>query len=50
MTQGKILVVDDDDAIRLVIHEALSREGHEVRTAASVAEQAKILSQFEPDV
>ena len=50
MTQGKILVVDDDDAIRLVIHEALSREGHEVRTAASVAEQAKILTQFEPDV
>lgn len=50
MTQGKILVVDDDDAIRLVIHEALSREGHEVRTAASVSEQAKILSQFEPDV
>lgn len=50
MTQGKILVVDDDDAIRLVIHEALSREGHDVRTAASVAEQAKILSQFEPDV
>ncbi len=50
MTQGKILVVDDDDAIRLVIHEALSREGHDVRTAASVAEQARILAAFEPDV
>ncbi len=50
MAQGKILVVDDDDAIRLVINEALRREGHEVRTAASVAEQARILEEFEPDV
>lgn len=50
MGQGKVLVVDDDDAIRLVISEALSREGHEVMCAASVAEQARILDDFDPDV
>ena len=50
MGQSKILVVDDDDAIRLVIDEALRGEGYEVRTAASVAEQAAILDHFDPDV
>ncbi len=50
MVQGKVLVVDDDDAIRLVIHEALTRDGHQVELAASVAEQAQILARFEPDV
>ena len=50
MVQGKVLVVDDDDAIRLVIHEALTRDGHQVETAASVAEQATILERFDPDV
>lgn len=48
--QGKVLVVDDDDAIRLVIHEALTREGHQVETAASVAEQHSVLARFDPDV
>lgn len=50
MGQGKVLVVDDDDAIRLVISEALSREGHDVKCAASVAEQARVLEDFDPDV
>ena len=50
MGQGKVLVVDDDDAIRLVITEALSREGHDVRCAASVAEQSQVLEDFDPDV
>lgn len=50
MVQGKVLVVDDDDTIRLVIHEALSREGHDVRTAANLAEQAAVLKSFDPDV
>ena len=48
--QGKVLVVDDDDAIRLVIHEALTRDGHQVETAASVAEQQAVLARFDPDV
>jgi two-component system, NtrC family, nitrogen regulation response regulator GlnG len=50
MNGGQILVVDDDDAIRLVISEALRREGHQVRTAASVAEQIIALSEYDPDV
>jgi two-component system, NtrC family, nitrogen regulation response regulator GlnG len=50
MTKGQILVVDDDAAIRLVISETLRREGHEVRVAASVAEQVRVLAEFDPDV
>lgn len=50
MIYGNILVVDDDEAIRLVISEALRREGHQVRTAASVAEQALALSEYDPDI
>lgn len=50
MTRAKILVVDDDAAIRLVVTEALRREGHEVRTAATVAEQVSMLEIFVPDV
>ncbi len=50
MIYGNILVVDDDDAIRLVISEALRREGHQVRTAASVAETVLALSEYDPDI
>lgn len=50
MSGGRILVVDDDEAIRLVISEALRRDGHEVKTAASVAEQFAALGSFDPDV
>ena len=47
---SKILVVDDDAAIRTVLGEALRREGHEVALAASAAEQALRLADFAPDV
>lgn len=50
MTRAKILLVDDDAAIRLVVTEALRRDGHEVRTAATVAEQVSMLESFTPDV
>jgi len=50
MTVGRILVVDDDAAIRTVVREALRREGHEVETAASVAEQRKAMARFMPDL
>ncbi|MDB5715065.1 MAG: ntrC, partial [Sphingomonadales bacterium] len=39
MKRAKILLVDDDAAIRMVVTEALKRDGHEVRTAGSIAEQ-----------
>lgn len=47
---GKILVVDDDMAICLVIAEALKRQGHIVRTVGSIAERNAVLPGFAPDV
>jgi len=47
---GKILVVDDDSAICLVIAEALKRQGHIVRTVGSIAERKEALPVFAPDV
>jgi two-component system, NtrC family, nitrogen regulation response regulator GlnG len=50
MAGGKILVVDDDEAIRMVVGEALRREGHQVALASSVAERTAMLDSFKPDV
>ncbi|HEV7254607.1 MAG TPA: nitrogen regulation protein NR(I) [Mesorhizobium sp.] len=36
-TQGRILVADDDAAIRTVLNQALSRVGHDVRTTQNAA-------------
>ena len=38
MAGGAILLVDDDDAIRVVVAQALRRAGHNVRTASSIAD------------
>jgi two-component system nitrogen regulation response regulator GlnG len=50
MSGGRILVVDDDAAIRTVVREALRREGHIVETAGTVAEQRRMLESFAPQV
>ena len=50
MTETRVLIVDDDAAIRLVVTEALRRDGHSVRAAATIAEQIDLLSTFKPDV
>ena len=50
MKYGRILIVDDDAAIRMVLTEALERQGHIVTAAASLAEQAERLNDFNPDV
>ena len=50
MSGGRILIVDDDDAIRTVVTEALRRDGHEVAAAANLAEQAALLESFDPQV
>ncbi len=47
---GRILVVDDDAAIRTVVREALRREGHSVEVAGSVAELRRAVKAFEPQV
>ncbi|PZQ62898.1 MAG: nitrogen regulation protein NR(I) [Sphingomonas taxi] len=48
--RGRVLLVDDDDAIRTVVAHALRRAGHDVRTAASLAELARELRSHPPDV
>lgn len=50
MNGGRILVVDDDEAIRTVVSEALRRDGHLVAAAASVAEQRALMESFAPDL
>ncbi|MBV9840379.1 MAG: nitrogen regulation protein NR(I) [Sphingomonadaceae bacterium] len=50
MSGARVLVVDDDAAIRTVVREALRREGHLVETAASLAEQRRALTSFAPHV
>lgn len=47
---GKVLVVDDDPAICIVLGEALRRQGHKVKTAASIKERSALLETFAPDV
>jgi CheY-like chemotaxis protein len=47
---GRILVVDDDQAICLVVSEALRRAGHEVKTAGTIADRASLLGAFRPDI
>ena len=47
---GTILVVDDDAAIRTVVAQSLRREGHQVTTAASLAEMDVQLRLIKPDV
>ncbi len=46
----RILVVDDDAAIRTVVAQALRRAGHEVQTAETLAQLDRILATRVPDV
>jgi CheY-like chemotaxis protein len=48
MTTGNVLVVDDEENNRLLLHEVLTYGGYEVRAAASCAEALAALSQFRP--
>ena len=47
---GRILVCDDDAAIRTVVREALRRAGHTVETAASAADLRRTIRTFRPQV
>ncbi|WP_076069396.1 nitrogen regulation protein NR(I) [Sphingomonas montana] len=47
---GRILVVDDDAAIRTVVREALHRAGHVVELAATLAAARTRIPAFAPDV
>ena len=41
---ARVLIVDDEDAIRIVIQEVLAAQGHEFETAADGREAYEILS------
>jgi two-component system nitrogen regulation response regulator GlnG len=47
---GTVLVVDDDSAIRTVVAQSLRRDGHQVITAATLAEMDLYLAAGLPDV
>jgi CheY-like chemotaxis protein len=49
MTQPyRILVVDDEESIRLLYEEELTDEGYEVQSAASAEEALKVIPAFKP--
>ena len=50
MRGARILVVDDDSAIRTVVAEALRREGCQVQTVGTVAAQSEALLKSVPDL
>ena len=47
---GRVLVCDDDAAIRTVVREALRRAGHTVETAATAADLRRVIRTFRPQV
>ncbi|MGE4431594.1 MAG: nitrogen regulation protein NR(I) [Sphingobium sp.] len=49
-TGGRILVVDDDTAICVVVSEALRRAGHVVKVGGTIAERSALLEAFQPDI
>lgn len=44
------MVVDDDQAICMVVGEALRRSGHKVKTSGTIAERSQLLRSFAPDI
>ncbi|HET7875330.1 MAG TPA: response regulator [Methylomirabilota bacterium] len=50
MSAGKILVVDDEREVRLVIQEFLAAKGYEVRAAGNGLEALAALETYTPDV
>ena len=47
---GKILVVDDEDEIRILLMRILEKEGHEVEQAFNGEECLKKIEEFQPDM
>jgi CheY-like chemotaxis protein len=41
MTTPRVLVVDDDDAVRMMLQEGLQRDGFEVVAASNVSDALK---------
>jgi two-component system response regulator MprA len=47
---GRVLIVEDDEAIADVVRRALRQEGHEVRTAGDGADALTLAEEFVPDL
>lgn len=47
---AKILVIDDEEQLRDLLKQMLSRDGHEVQTAFDGVEGMKMFGQFNPDL
>jgi two-component system, NtrC family, nitrogen regulation response regulator NtrX len=47
---ARILVVDDEEGIRKILHQVLEYEGHEVTTAGGGGEAIALFSEFRPDL
>jgi len=48
--RNRILVVDDDLDLLMLLERMLTREGYDVETAASLPEAEEIITQFHPDL
>lgn len=49
-TVGRILVLDDDDAVRGLLHQALSDAGYEVQSAGDGREGMRLVAKYEFDL
>lgn len=47
---AKILVIDDEEQLRDLLKQMLSRDGHEVMTASDGVEGVRNFDQFHPDI
>src|SRR5450755_1304259 len=50
MTAPRVLAVEDDDAVRLLLHEGLQRDGFEVVVASNVRDALKLIASETFDV
>jgi len=50
MSQGKVLVVDDEPEVRQVLHEFLSSRGYDVSVAAGGADAVALVEAIRPDL
>ncbi|MBT4763348.1 MAG: sigma-54-dependent Fis family transcriptional regulator [Bdellovibrionaceae bacterium] len=50
MTKPKVLIIDDDESLRLSLNRALDRQGFEARSVMGCAEAIAVASHFNPDL
>lgn len=50
MAAERILIVDDDESIRVIVRMCLTDEGYEVRDAANGQSALELLEDFQPDL